>query len=189
MKREKSIMERRLGEMKKEKQLEKDLKQRLENLPRFGYKTIRFFQDRNAMQKAIDYLMNNNIMNLSSKTLTDNYINEIYDMYIFMPKEWKYTLIGSIIGGIIGAILGIFQGKTKISLPIFNFVSSGGSIVTMMLGLFIGATLIGTFVAIAMLFKPIKEIKKGYGMLTIYASIEDKKNIEEYLKKYGPIKL
>lgn len=184
-----SDMRRRKNEIEKEDQFQQQMKQRLENLPRFGYKTVRYFRDKTTMQKAIDDLMNNNIMNLNSKTLTENYIQEIYDMHIFTFKEGVYTLTAAIAGGVIGMIIGVFHGKSKISLPIFNPVSAGGSIVNMILGFGIGAVLFAAFVAIAMLYRPIKTVKPGYCMLTIYASIEDKQNIEDYLKKYDPIEL
>ena len=56
-------MRRRKNEIEKENQLQQQMKQRLENLPRLGYKTVRYFRDKATMQKAIDDLMNNNIMN------------------------------------------------------------------------------------------------------------------------------
>ncbi|MEA4826980.1 hypothetical protein [Clostridium sp. JNZ J1-5] len=179
----------RQEDMEKEQQFQQQMKQRLENLPRFSYRTIRFFEDKKTMQKAIDELMNNNITNLSSKTLTENYIQEVYDAYIFMPKEGSYTLTAAIMGGVLGIVLGALQGKGKIHLPVLNSVSAGGSIVTTVLCFAIGAIMFATFTAIAMVYKPIKEVKPGYGMLSVYSSIEDKQNIENYLKKYDPIKL
>lgn len=182
-------MRRRKHEIEKENQLQQQMKQRLENLPRFGYKTVRYFRDKATMQKAIDDLINNNIMNLNSKTLTENYIQEVYDMHIFTFKEGIYVLTATIVGGILGMLISIFHSRSKIALPIFNSVSAGGTGVNIILGFGIGATLFAAFVAILMLYRPIKTVKPGYCMLTIYGSIEDKQNIENYLKKYDPIEL
>lgn len=178
---------RRQAELQKEQQLQQQMKQRLENLPRFGHKRIVFFEEKAIMQRAIDELMNNNIVNLSSKTLTEDFIQEVYDMYIFMPKEGIYTLVAAIAGGLLGAVVGVLHGKGRITLPFFNPISAGGSLVSTILGFGIGAVLFSTFVAIAMLYKPITKVNEGYGMLTIYSSIEDKQNIENYLKKYNPL--
>lgn len=182
-------MRRRKNEIEKENQFQQQMKQRLENLPRYGYKTVRYFTDKQTMQKAIDDLMNNNIMNLNSKTLSNNYIQEIYDMHIFTFKEGTYTLTSAIAGGVLGIILSIFHAKSKITFPIFNPVSAGGSAVNIILGFGIGFVLFAAFTAILMLYRPIKTVKPGYCMLTIYSSIEDKQNIENYLKKYDPIEL
>ncbi|QGU96599.1 hypothetical protein GOM49_17240 [Clostridium bovifaecis] len=178
---------RRQAEMQKEQQLQQQMKQRLENLPRFGHKRIAFFEEKTVMQRAIDELMNNNIVNLSSKTLTENFIQEVYDMYIFMPKEGTYTLTAAIAGGLLGAIAGVLHGKGRITLPFFSPISAGGSLVSTILGIGIGSILFSTFTAITMLYKPITKVNQGYGMLTIYSGIEDKQNIENYLKKYDPL--
>lgn len=182
-------MIRRKNEIEKENQFQQQMKTRLENLPRFGYKTIRYFRDKETMQKAVNDLMNNNIMNLSSKTLTENYIQEIYDMHIFTFKEGIYTLTAGIWGGFVGIILSIFHAKNKISFPIFNPISAGGMSVNIFLGFSIGFVILAAFTAILMLYRPIKIIRQGYCMLVVYASIEDKQNIENYLKKYDPVEL
>ncbi|NEZ48740.1 hypothetical protein FDB54_03605 [Clostridium botulinum] len=182
-------MRRRKHEIEKEDQLQQQMKQRLENLPRFGYKTVRYFRDKATMQKAIDDLMNNNIMNLNSKTLTEDYIQEVYDMHVFTFKEGMYTLAATIVGGVLGMFISIFHSRNKISLPIFNSASAGGTGVNIILGFGVGAVLFAAFVGILMLYRPIKTVKPGYCMLTIYGSIEDKQNIENYLKKYDPIEL
>ena len=134
-------MRRRKNEIEKENQLQQQMKQRLENLPRFGYKTVRYFRDKATMQKAIDDLMNNNIMNLNSKTLTENYIQEIYDMHIFTFKEGIYILTATIVGGLLGMLISIFHSRSKIALPLFNSASAGGTGVNIILGCGIGATL------------------------------------------------
>lgn len=169
---------------KMNEQMQQKMKQMLENIPRFDYKVIKFFDDKSEMQKAIDTLYNNGIMNLNSRTLTDNYINEIYELYIFMPKEGLNLILSAIVGGIIGGIIGWLHGNTMISLPLLNPASAGGRVVTTVLGAGIGSVLLATYISIMTLFRPIKSIKPGQHMLTIYADAERKRDINDILSKF-----
>ncbi len=72
-----------------QEQMQQQMKQRLENLPRFTYKVTRFFKNKSDLQQAIDDLNNGGIPNLSSKKLTDNYIEEIYEMCFLFKVEGK----------------------------------------------------------------------------------------------------
>jgi len=85
-----------------DEQMQQKMKQMLENVPRFDYKVIKFFEEKKELQKAIDNLYNNGFMNLVSRTLTDNFVKELYELYVFMPKEGITTLISLTIGGMIG---------------------------------------------------------------------------------------
>lgn len=174
---------------KMNEQMQQKMKQMLENIPRFDYKIIKFFDDKSELQRAIDALYNNGIMNLTSRTLTENFINEIYELYIFMPREGLNLLLSLFFGGTLGGIIGWLHGNTIISLPLLNPASAGGSLVTTVLGVGIGSILSATYISILTLFKPIKSIKPGHHMLTIYADAERKKDISDILSKYRTLKI
>ncbi|NEZ46468.1 magnesium transporter [Clostridium niameyense] len=167
-----------------QEQIQNQMKQRLENLPRFTYRVTKFFEHESDLQKVIDDLNNNGIPNLSSRKLTDNYIEEIYEMCIFFKKEGKSVLKSAIYATAIGFILGIIHGMGYISLPFLNSVSSGGLVVsTLLLSIMLGV-IFGTFTGIIMLFKPIAKIKPGYYMLTIYSDYENKQKIDSIVGKH-----
>lgn len=164
-------------------QMQQKMKQMLENVPRLDYKTIIFYEDKKKLQNAIDDLYNNGFMNLVSRTLTDNFVKELYELYIFMPKEGLKTLISLFVGGVIGGLIGWLHGNTIISLPLLNPASAGGVVVTTVLFAGIGGILAATYISILMLFKPIKEVKPGIHMLTIYSDAERRKDLEDILNK------
>lgn len=166
-----------------------NMKQMLENLPRFDYKYIRFFKKKEEMIKAIDDLRNNGYNNLVSRTLTDNYIREIYELYIFLPWEGIYPLFAGLIGGVIGAVIGWMIGSNEISIPLLNGALSGGkAVITILLGGIFGI-LSATFLSLLMLFKPINRISPGYHMLTIYDDAEKKKDINKIVNNYNAIEI
>lgn len=170
-------------------QMQQKMKQMLENIPRFDYKLVKFFEDKQELQRAIDALYNNGIMNLTSRTLTDNFINEMFELYIFMPREGLITFLAAIVGVILGGIIGWLHGNTIISLPILNPASAGGPIVTTVLCAGIGGTLVATYISILTLFKPIKSVKPGHHMLTIYADAERRKDIDDILSKFTTLEI
>jgi len=164
--------------------MQRQMKQMLENLPRYNYKVIRFFKDKEQMQKAVDDFNNNGITNLISRTLTENYIEELYEMYIFMPREGVRALWSAFIGSLVGGILGYLHGSTIVSFPLLNPVSAGGIVVSTVLGAGIGAILLTTFISILTLFKPIANVEQGSHMLVVYEDRERRKDIADILKKY-----
>ncbi|MDP4144887.1 MAG: hypothetical protein Q8936_10480 [Bacillota bacterium] len=170
-------------------QIQEQLRQKLENLPRLSFMTTKFFRDLNEMQQAIDELNNNGITNLVSRTLTQNFIEDIYDLYMFLPGEGYVALKAAGIGGVIGGLIGAAHSKTLIALPLLNPVSSGGAIVTIVLGICIGAIISACFAAIISMFRSVKSIKEGYHMLTVYGDIEDKETINGILEKYLTVDL
>lgn len=169
--------------------MQQKMKQMLENMPRFDYKVIRFFKSKEEMQKAIDLFYNNGMMNLTSRTLTENYINEIYELYIFMPQEGIYTLFTGIFGAVLGGIIGWLHGRSILSLPLLNSASSGGPFVTTILFAGIAGIITATYTALRALYKPIKSVEPGYHMLAIYEDEERKKDIEDILVKFDTIKI
>jgi hypothetical protein len=157
------------------------IKKQLENLPRFTYKTTRFYRHKDELQSTIDKLVNNSIVNLSSKTLTENYVEEIYDRYMLIPGEVRKIMKSAIVGGIIGAGTGLFHAAGIIALPLLNPLAAGGASVSGVFGLFLGAVLCGSFTAILQLFRPLKSVEPGFHMLTVYGDLEDKKKINAIL--------
>lgn len=169
--------------------MQKQMKQTLENLARYDYKVIRFFEDKEELQKGIDDFYNNGFKNVNSKTLTDNYIEEVYEMFVFMPDEGKRTLKAAALGAITGGILGWLLGNTILSSPLLNPVVAGGPVVSTVLGAGIGTVLLATFAAALTLFEPLNKIKPGYHMLTVYADAERKRDIKNILKGLKAIKI
>lgn len=167
--------------------MQAQMKQSLENVPRFTYKLVKIFMNKSQMQEAINDLMNIGIMDLKSKTLTENYVEEIYDSYIFLPREGYAFVKALLSGGILGGIIGILQGKGFISLPIFNPASGGGAIVSAILLAAIGAILCGVLISICVLFKPISNAKAGDCILVVYSDVENKNTIESIIQKYATV--
>lgn len=167
-----------------QQQMQQDIKKRLENLPRFNYRVTKCFMNKTDLQLAVDDFNNNGIPNLISRKLTDNYIEEIYEMCIILKREGKIVLKAAIYGAVLGLILGIIHGKGLVSLPLFNPVSAGGAVVSAILFSGITATILAAFTAIAMIFKPIEDINKGYYILTVYSDYESKQTIDSIFNKY-----
>jgi len=71
---------------------------------------------------------------------------------------------------------------------LLNSVSAGGAIVTTVLCAGIGSILAATYQSILILFKPIKKVKPGMHMLTIYTDAERRKDLQDILNKLDTIK-
>lgn len=128
--------------------MQQQMKQILENMAIYDYKVIRFFENRDELQKAIDTFYNNGFKNINSRTLTDNYIEELYEIYIFIPGEGRRALLAAVFGALIGGILGWWQGSTMLSIPLLNPVSAGGLFASTILCAGTGAVLLSAFTAI-----------------------------------------
>ena len=172
------------GDTEIQEQMQQQMKQRLENLPRFTYRVTRFFKNKSDLQQAIDDLNNGGIPNLNSKKLTDNYIEEIYEMCFLFKIEGRKVLKGFIYGALIGAILGILQGGGFLAFPLLNPISAGGMMVSTLIISLIVSVICGSFTAIVLLFRPIKKVDSSFYMLTVYSDYENKQTIEEILNKH-----
>jgi uncharacterized membrane protein len=169
--------------------MQQQMKARLENLPRYTYKTVAYFTTKDDVQKVVDELVNKGIMDLNSRTLSSNYIEEIYELSPFFKKEFYTFLKAFSIGGILGAIIGSYIGKLSWSFPLLNPLLAGGLIVCVIFGFFIGAILASTLFGILSLYEPIVSVEPGYHMLSIYSDIEKKQDIQNILNKYSVIKI
>ncbi|MDS1002737.1 magnesium transporter [Clostridium caseinilyticum] len=167
-----------------QEQMQQQMKQRLENLPRFTYKVTRFFKNKSDLQQAIDDLNNGGIPNLNSKKLSNNYIDEIYEMCFLFKIEGKKILKAAIYGALLGGILGLLQGIGFLSFPILNPISAGGMIVSTLTFSLIISTICAAFTAIVLLYRPIKKVDSSFYMLTVYSDYENKQNIEDILNKH-----
>lgn len=167
-----------------QEQMQQQMKKRLENLPRLTYRITKFFQNKSDLQKAIDDLNNNGISNLRSRELTENYVEEIYEVCIFFKEEGKTVLKFAVYGAIIGIVLGLIHGMGFIALPLLNPISSAGMFISTILMCLIISVISASFAAITMIFKPIKKIQSGYYMLTVYSDYENKQTIDNLLNKH-----
>lgn len=172
------------GDTEIQEQIQQQMKQRLENLPRFTYRVTRFFKNKSDLQQAIDDLNNGGIPNLSSKKLTDNYIEEIYEMCFLFKIEGRKVLKGFIYGALIGIILGMLQGIGFLAFPLLNPISAGGMMVSTLIISLIVSVICGSFTAIVLLFRPIKKVDSSFYMLTVYSDYENKQTIEDILNKH-----
>ena len=127
---------------------------------------------------------NGGIPNLNSKKLTDNYIEEIYEMCFLFKIEGRKVLKGFIYGALIGAILGILQGGGFLAFPLLNPISAGGMMVSTLIISLIVSVICGSFTAIVLLFRPIKKVDSSFYMLTVYSDYENKQTIEDILNKH-----
>ena len=93
--------------------MQQKMKQMMENLACYDYKGIRFFEEKDELQKALDAFYNNNeFKNVNSRTLTENYIEEICEMFIFIPHVGNTSFQAGVVEILIGGILGRMQGNT-----------------------------------------------------------------------------
>jgi hypothetical protein len=170
-------------ESEERQQTRQEIKRQLENMPRFNYKAIRFYRHKEEMEKAIDSLAERDIKKVTSRPLTENYIEELYQTYMILPGEYSKILKGALTGFILGAFLGLFHGAGIFTLAVLNPLSAGGAPVTTLTTAFSGAVIFMFFKAVLLIFKPVTGVTPGYYMLTVYGDYEDKKKIEAILKE------
>lgn len=167
--------------------MQQQMKHKLENLPRYTYKAVGYFTSSQDMQIVIDELINKGIMDLNSRALSENYVEEIYENSPFFKRELYMFLNSFIIGGFVGAVAGALVGRQDLLLPVFSPILSGGRAVIVLLGFFLGAVLSAAIICIIALYKPFLSVEKGYYMLTIYSDVEKKQQIQDILNKYTVI--